>query len=1059
MLRTIATLLALGLALRADGPFVERETWYETLRATRPMLRELVERQGAKETVEWAMFWRRVAERFPDATAAGLSRSLPLPEAPSVPGLSLHVATDGNDANPGTEDQPFRTLERARDAIRALPRTQPITVWMHGGTYELARPLRLEPQDSGTAQAPIAYRAIPGEPVILSGGRPITGWQEGPDGTWYADLPEASDPGFGQPLATHIIRYDDLEHVHYTGNWVQGEDWRHDGDTGKGEKTATFQVTVPRDGEYALYARWRAFGNRAKRIPVTITHAQGSTDCTIDQTQAGDPFLLGRFQLAAQDGATVTFSNEGTTGYVAVQQVEWLPVEELPRDNVWRFHQLFVNGRRETLARYPNEDPKDIRSRGWLYVAQGNKILAGLGQPGDWVEYRLHIPKTATYAFWLGTATVFANPNRYLEVSLDGTAIPLADLPCGNDWRQPAFGLAARLEITAGDHVLRVASLAPPADEAAAERRVHLDAFVFSDNPAFRIDAGRVFSPLADGETRVVLEAEDETARIGMASHFGPLVFASGKGRGVNDRFAMARADFKPAWGEGKQTEVYTFATWGWFNTITRLDRFEDTGGDQIWVHVIGQEARTPIWDGNRYYLLNLRTELDAPGEWFLDYRSGRLSYLPRLGERPDQSTVIAPRLTRLVELVAPSEGEDRVEYVSFQDLEFRYADATRDHPAWRSTEDCAVLLENAWHCAIRDCRFASLGGYGIRLSLDSCLNRVVGNEITDTGAGGILLRGPWVGWGQNFLSPEPAATVLAPLGNLIDHNHIHHCGKIMKYVAGIHIETRPEALAYAPGNVYRNNHIHHLPRNGIFGFRNLGGYVVERNHIHDVLEESDDGGLVHFCTSALNGTAPALIRQNLLHDVVAFRQDDLWRGREGLDAAANGHGVYLDGWTSYVTVENNVIRNTRRGGVFIHDGQNNVIRNNVILDDRKQQFWQTSSWNNRWERNVVAWTGESPLLAAFVVKEDEGPRRPELVDHNLYWRGGQPFEVTGIGDFATWQQAGFDAHSVVADPQITTLDLPNRQLQFAPDSPVWQLGFQPIDLSQVGVLPPDQRP
>ncbi len=1056
MRRLLTILFAIGLAAGADGPFVRRGTWFDTLRATRPGLRALATPRSGEEKQVWDEFWQRLTREFPEATAAGLSASLPLPTPPTGPGLSRHVALTGDDGNPGTAEQPFRSLERARDAIRALPRTQPITVWIHGGTYELAQPFRLELPDSGTATAPITYRAQPGETVILSGGRTLAGWQEGADGIWHTDIPEARDPGFGISPSFRTISYRDAR---YTGGWVQGEDWKHDGNTGKGGKAAAFPITVPRDGEYALYTRWRAFGNRSNRVPVTIVSAEGTTECTIDQTRNGDRHLLGRFQLTAQDGATVTFSNAKTTGYVAVQEVAWLPVEDLPRSDAWRFLQLFVNGKRQTLARYPNEDPSDVRRKGWLYVAQGNKILAGLGQPGDWVEYRLHIPKTATYSFWLGTATVFEHPNHYLEVALDGTAIPLADLPCGNDWRHPAYGLGARLEIAAGDHVLRAASVAPPADEAAQERRVHLDAFVFSDNPAFRIGPERAFSPLADGETRVVLEAEDETARIGMASHFGPQIFPAAKGRGVNDRFPMPRTDFKPAWLADKQTEVYLFATWGWFNTITRLERFEDTGSGPLWVHLTGQEARTPVWDGNRYYLCNLRSELDAPGEWFLDYTTGRLSYLPHPGERPDQATVVAPRLTRLVELVAPSETEKRVEYVTFQDLEFRYADATRDHPAWRSTEDCAVLLENAWHCTIRDCRFTSLGGYAIRLSLDSCVNRIVGNEIADTGAGGILLRGPWVGWGQNVLSPEPAAAVLSPLGNLIDHNHIHHCGAIKKYVAGIHVETRPDALAYAPGNVYRNNHIHDLPRNGIFGFRNLGGYVVERNHIHDVLEESDDGGLVHFCTAALNGTAPALIRQNLLYNAVAFRQDDLWLGREGLDAAANGQGVYLDGWTSYVTVENNVIRNTRKGGVFIHDGQNNVIRNNVILDDRRQQFWQTKSWNNRWERNVVCWTGGTPLLAAFIVKDDEDQQRPGLIDHNLYWHGGQPCEIAGVGDFTTWQQAGFDAHSLVADPRITAFDLPQKQLQFAPDSPVWQLGFQTIDLAPVGALPPDQRP
>ena len=1054
---TFLILFAVLMTVRADGPFKSRATWYETLRATRPDLRALAEPGRVVDREVWDAFWQRLSKEFPAATAAGLSRSLPLPTAPPVAGLAFHVALSGNDANPGTPERPFRTPERARDAIRSSDRTQPVTVWIHGGTHYLDRPLRLEVQDSGTAQAPVVYRAAPGEKAIISGGRPITGWQQGQDGVWTTDLPAARDPRFGQASKPRIVRYDS-PHVSYTGAWVKGEDWRHDGDADKGRKTATFRVQIPRDGEYALYARWRAFGNRASHIPVTITHAQGIAEKYINQIQTGSPHLLGRFHLTAQDGATVTFSNRDTKGYVAVHQVEWLPVEEMQRTDAWRFHQLFVNGRRETLARYPNHDPSDVLRKGWLYAGKGNRVLAGLGQPGNWVEYKLRIPKTATYSLWVGTATVFEKPNRYLQFTLDGKAVPLADLPFSNDWRQSAFGKAAQLEIAAGDHTLRIASLAPIVGEEAQERRVHLDAFLFSDHPAFQVGPDRKLPPLAEGETRVTLEAEDEKARLGMESHFGPMAFRSSKGRGRSDRFPMPRADFRPAWTHAPQAEVFMFATWGWFNTITQLDGIEDQGGNDLWVHLTGLEARTPVWDGNRYYLMNLRSELDAPGEWFLDYRSGRLHYRPRAGERPDQSTIVAPGLIRLVELVAPAASEQRVEHITFQGLEFRHADATRNHPAWRSTEDCAILLENAWHCAIRDCRFTNIGGYAVRLSLDSCLNRVVGNEITEAGAGGILLRGSWVGRGQSTLSPEPAATVLYPLGNLIDHNHIHHCGRIKKYVAGIHAESRPRSLAYAPGNVFRHNHIHHLPRNGIFGFLNLGGYVVEQNHIHDVLQESDDGGLVHFCASALNATSPAIIRQNLLHDVGAFRQDDVRLGRTGLAAAANGHGVYLDDYTSYVTIENNVIRNTRKGAIFIHHGQNNLIRNNVILDDRARQFWQTKSWNNRWERNVVVWTGETPILAAFSGIDEKATRHPELIHHNLYWHAGQPMEVTGFDSFAAWQQAGFDAHSLVADPQITIFDLPNRRLEFAPASPIHQLGIKPIDLSQVGILPPAKR-
>ena len=115
----------------------------------------------------------------------------------------FYVATDGNDAWTGTlrgpnasrTDGPFASLGRARNAIRGLKNAgrfkEPVTVYVRGGTYFLAEPLVLTPQDSGLPDRPITYAAYPGERPLLSGGRRITGWKEGPKGLWQADVPEA----------------------------------------------------------------------------------------------------------------------------------------------------------------------------------------------------------------------------------------------------------------------------------------------------------------------------------------------------------------------------------------------------------------------------------------------------------------------------------------------------------------------------------------------------------------------------------------------------------------------------------------------------------------------------------------------------------------------------------------------------------------------------------------------------------------------------------------------------------------------------------------------------
>lgn len=108
----------------------------------------------------------------------------------------FHMAPNGNDANPGTQAKPFATLERARDAIRELkqagPLKEPVTVRLGGGRYALAREVRFGPEDSGTAACPITYTAAGPEPVVLDGGRGITGWQKHDAKLWVATVPDVA---------------------------------------------------------------------------------------------------------------------------------------------------------------------------------------------------------------------------------------------------------------------------------------------------------------------------------------------------------------------------------------------------------------------------------------------------------------------------------------------------------------------------------------------------------------------------------------------------------------------------------------------------------------------------------------------------------------------------------------------------------------------------------------------------------------------------------------------------------------------------------------------------
>lgn len=122
------------------------------------------------------------------AVAVGLLSSMAVvaggDKAAAASPLELYVSVQGADGNDGSESAPFATLEAARDAIRARKATGAlpaggVIVNLREGEFARDASFHLEQQDSGTASAPIVYRAQPGEQVSLVGGVRLDGAQFG----------------------------------------------------------------------------------------------------------------------------------------------------------------------------------------------------------------------------------------------------------------------------------------------------------------------------------------------------------------------------------------------------------------------------------------------------------------------------------------------------------------------------------------------------------------------------------------------------------------------------------------------------------------------------------------------------------------------------------------------------------------------------------------------------------------------------------------------------------------------------------------------------------------
>lgn len=108
--------------------------------------------------------------------------------------MVFFVAPAGSDANPGTENKPFQTIGKAREAVRAISAKTNgnIVVLLHGGVYPLADTLILDYRDSGQNGHAVIYRNYPGESPILSGGRRVAGWARGSGQLWKAPAPVAN---------------------------------------------------------------------------------------------------------------------------------------------------------------------------------------------------------------------------------------------------------------------------------------------------------------------------------------------------------------------------------------------------------------------------------------------------------------------------------------------------------------------------------------------------------------------------------------------------------------------------------------------------------------------------------------------------------------------------------------------------------------------------------------------------------------------------------------------------------------------------------------------------
>lgn len=145
--------------------------------------------------------------------AACCGLPLLLLSTPATSQRSFHVSPAGDDSNEGSAGHPFRSLWRARDAVRLQLAQHPgaVTVVVHGGRYVLDSMLRFDARDGGRPGAPVRWIAAAGEKPVLSGAVPLQGWRPLEQGEgmlrpaaariWVLDLRARGILSYGDPTA------------------------------------------------------------------------------------------------------------------------------------------------------------------------------------------------------------------------------------------------------------------------------------------------------------------------------------------------------------------------------------------------------------------------------------------------------------------------------------------------------------------------------------------------------------------------------------------------------------------------------------------------------------------------------------------------------------------------------------------------------------------------------------------------------------------------------------------------------------------------------------------
>jgi len=448
-------------------------------------------------------------------------------------------------------------------------------------------------------------------------------------------------------------------------------------------------------------------------------------------------------------------------------------------------------------------------------------------------------------------------------------------------------------------------------------------------------------------------------------------------------------------WVDEKAPWVHGYWFWDWADERQRVESID---AERHLITVAPPYHGYGYRKGQWFYAFNLLSELDTPGEWYLDRDTGMLCLWPPGPVAEGRPTVsVAPTLVTM----------NDTSYVRIRGLILEAA------------RDTAIVINGGAGVQVVGCTIRNVGGYAVRIEGGSD-SGVVGCDICQTGHGGVVLAGG-----------DRAS--LTPARHYADNNHIHDYSRWARMY-------HPAVTLDGVGNRATHNLIHDAPHEAIAFSGN--DHLIEFNEIHDVCTEANDAGAIYAGRDwTWRGT---VIRHNYLHDITGL--------------GGNGSvGVYLDDMLCGTEISGNIFRRVTMAA-FIGGGRDNAIVNNIFVDckpavhvDARAMNWASYHVNTTMKERLEAmpyqeapWRDRYPGLPSILEDEPAAPRR-NVVARNICV-GGEWEDV----EEAARPLVRFEANLVGQDPRF--VDAAHMDFRLRADSPALTLGFQPIPVKEIGL-------